>query len=167
MVSKAGQELCNNLSNPLCELQGLSTSPSQIGQNRFSHQAILNTVNEQSAHPSGNNGVQLFRIVVAESHEVSIQSSNTLQSQANVSRRSKFQQLLWRIISTGPTIDQWCVNLERKAGLDTNITMIHSPQQTVVWESKPQNLSCFPTSQDGDMLNHLEVLSISPLSVHR
>lgn len=94
---------------------------------------------------------------MAESHEVSIQSSNTLQSKANVSCRSKFQQLLWGIISTRPTIDQRRVNLERKAGLVTNIVVIHLlPQQTSVWDSKPQNLSCFPTTQDGDMLNYLE-----------
>lgn len=46
------------------------------------------------------------------------------------------------------------MNLERKAGLVTNIVVIQ--QQTSVWDSKPQNLSCFPTTQDGGMLNHLE-----------
>jgi len=37
--------------------QVLPPPPPQTDQKRLSHQVILNTVYEQSAYPSGNNGV--------------------------------------------------------------------------------------------------------------
>lgn len=66
---------------------------------------------------------------MAESHEVSIKGSNTLQSEANVSCRGKVQKLLRRIISTRPAVNQRCVNLERGSELIINITAIHLQQQ--------------------------------------
>lgn len=64
------------------------------------------------SYPAGYNRVYFFGVPVAESHEVSVECSNSLQAEADVSSRGEFQQGWGEVICTRSAIDQGCVDLK-------------------------------------------------------
>lgn len=64
-----------------------------------------------ASYPSGDDGIYVFRVSVAEGHEVSVERAYSLQTQTDVSRRRELQQFWGQIICAGTAVYKRCVDL--------------------------------------------------------
>lgn len=73
------------------------------------------------AHPSRHDGVDIFGVTQCQSHEVSIQRSDSLEHQPDVMGRSEVQQGRGGVIRTWSAIDQRRVDLYTGRQVNTNM----------------------------------------------
>lgn len=69
--------------------------------------------NAPASYPSGDDGIYIFRVSVAEGHEVGVERAYSLQTQTDVSRGRELQQFWGQIICAGTAVYQRCVDLYR------------------------------------------------------
>lgn len=76
---------------------------------------------ESVAHPSCNNWIDISGVTECQSHEVSVQCSDSLEHQSDVTCRREVQELWGRVICTWSAIDQRCMDLQRGKQVNNDI----------------------------------------------
>lgn len=68
---------------------------------------------ERVTHPSRNNWVDVSGVTERQRHEVSVQCSDSLEHQSDVTCRREAQEFWGGVICTWSAIDQRCMDLQR------------------------------------------------------